>query len=124
MNNDIKKLEELYESISKPDFKDVDKDRNTKESFKKAADDSKKECKCGKECKCDNKKDSIKTESKYKELFAKVISEGYKTVCGTKINPQAQYICKMDDDTEKTLKGESVIKLQHKCKSVRAAHQK
>lgn len=123
MNTDIKKLEALYESIS-PANNNANKTLVT-EASKKSVKDSVKKCNCGKTCKCKSTKvDSMKTESNYKRLFAKIITEGQQTVCGTKIHPQAQYICKMDDGTEKTLKGESVLKLQHRCKSVRAAHQK
>lgn len=44
---------------AKPDFLDVDKDKNKKESFKKAVKDKEGKCdKCGKkDCGCDDKKD-------------------------------------------------------------------
>ena len=62
----------------------------------------------------------------FKDMFASVMNESKKqeTVCGTKINPSFQYNCVMKDGTEKVLKGESVIKMSDKLKSVKAAHKK
>ena len=62
----------------------------------------------------------------FKDMFAAVMNESakQKVVCGTKINPQAQYNCVMKDGAEKVLKGESVLGMSDKLKSVKAAHKK
>jgi hypothetical protein len=93
-------------SNDKPDYLDVDKDGDTKESFKKALKD----------------KEDLKEHSAFKRLYATVMNESQQKVCGTNINPKAQYKCIMKDGTEKTLKGESVIMMKDKCKSVEPAH--
>jgi hypothetical protein len=89
----------------KPDYLDADDDGNKKESMKKALKDKK-----------------LKENSKFKNLFLSVMNEA--TVCGTKINSQHQYNCVTKDGEEKVLKGESVIKMKDKLKSVKAAHKK
>lgn len=123
MNNDVKQLEELYllvEKKAKPDFLDVNKNGDKKEPLKQALKDKESsECSCKGSCKC---KKNVKENSRYRTLFNRILNEGHKTVCGVKINPNAQYNCVLDDGTPKVLKGESVIKLQHKCKSVKPAH--
>lgn len=93
---------------AKPDYMDVDKDGNKKESMKKALKDK-------------SKKNLVKEEGlSFKDLYNSVMLESKKqeTVCGTKINPAFQYNCVMKDGTEKVLKGESVLGLKDKLKSV------
>ena len=53
--------QKVYESKkAKPDFLDVDKDGNKKESLKKAVNDKKKGCSdCEGDCECDDKKESV-----------------------------------------------------------------
>ena len=62
----------------------------------------------------------------FKDMFAAVMNESKKqdVVCGTKVNPQAQYHCVTKDGKEKVLKGESVIGMKDKLKSVKAAYKK
>lgn len=70
------------------------------------------------------KKKEMKESSNFKSLYHSVMNEAQETVCGTKINPGAQYNCTMEDGSEKVLKGESVLKMKSKCKSVKPAHKK
>ena len=79
----------------KPDYMDVDKDGNKKESMKKAVKDK-------------AAKKTMKEGLSFKDLYNAVMNESKKqeVVCGTKVNPQFQYKCTMKDGTEKTLKGE------------------
>ncbi len=59
----------IYEKKAKPDFLDMDKDGNKKESFKKAVDDKKKGCsKCEGDCECDDKKDVKENHEQLDEL--------------------------------------------------------
>lgn len=90
---------------AKPDYLDVDGDGNTKEPLKKALKDK-----------------AMKESSNFKELFNRVISEA--TVCGCSITKGAQYDCVTKDGKEKVLKGESVLMMKDKLKSVKAAHKK
>lgn len=100
-------IEEAKKKAGKPDYLDVDEDGNKKESMKKALHDKKKK---------HLKEDGLT----FKDLFNRVMveSEKQEVVCGTKINPQFQYDCVMKDGTEKVLKGESVLGLKDKLKSV------
>lgn len=68
-------------------------------------------------------KKTMKEGLSFKDLYNAVMTESKKqeVVCGTKINPQFQYKCTMKDGTEKTLKGESVLGMKDKLKSVKAA---
>lgn len=93
----------------KPDYMDVDKDGNKKESMKKAVKDK-------------AAKKTMKEGLSFKDLYNAVMNESKKqeVVCGTKVNPQFQYKCTMKDGTEKTLKGESVLGMKDKLKSVKA----
>ena len=97
---------------AKPDFLYADKDGDKEESSKKAFKDK-------------NEKKSMKEGMSFKDLFKTIMNESeQKTVCGTKINPSFQYNCVMKDGKEKVLKGESVIGMSDKLKSVKAAHKK
>ena len=89
----------------KPDYLDVDKDGDKKESMKKALKDK-----------------AMKESSNFKELFLSVINE--ETCCGTKIFPSRQYVCTFDGQKGKVLKGESVLKNKSKITSCKPAHQK
>lgn len=101
-----KSLEESKKkSNAKPDYLDVDDDGDEKESMKKALKDK-----------------AMKESSKFKSLFMRIINE--EKVCGCAINKGAQYNCVTKDGEEKVLKGESVIMMKDKLKSVKAAHQK
>ena len=62
----------------------------------------------------------------FKDMFNSIMNESSKQegVCGTKINSEAQYNCVTKDGNEKTLKGESVVNMKDKLKSVKAAHKK
>ena len=62
----------------------------------------------------------------FKDMFNSIMNESSKqeVVCGTKINSEAQYNCVTKDGKEKTLKGESVVNMKDKLKSVKAAHKK
>jgi hypothetical protein len=90
---------------SKPDYLDVDKDGNKKEPMKKALKDK-----------------AMKESSSFKELFNRVMTEA--VVCGTKVNSQHQYNCVTKEGEEKVLKGESVVMMKDKLKSVKPAHKK
>ena len=77
-----------YESIlegKKPDFLDVDKDGDKKESFKKAAGDKKKECEdCGKEdCKCEKGKERKEKAEKSLPPWLKDKKEVKEGSCGS-----------------------------------------
>lgn len=89
---------------AKPDYMDVDEDGDKKEPMKKAL------------------KEKVKESSKFKSYFQKLMTES--TVCGTKVNSQHQYNCVTKDGEEKVLKGESVIMMKDKLKSVKPAHKK
>ena len=89
---------------AKPDYMDVDEDGDKKEPMKKAL------------------KDKANESSKFKTLFMSIINEA--EVCGCSVSKGAQYNCVMKDGTKKTLKGESVLMMKDKLKSVKAAHQK
>jgi hypothetical protein len=95
---------------AKPDYMDVDKDGNKKESMKKALKDK-------------SKTKSLKKEGlSFKDLYNVVMTESkQEVVCGTKINPSFQYNCVMKDGTKKVLKGESVLGLKDKLESVSKA---
>jgi hypothetical protein len=90
---------------AKPDYLDVDEDGDKKESMKKALKDK-----------------AMKESSNFKNLFMSIISEA--EVCGCPIKKGSQYNCVMKDGTKKVLKGESVLMMKDKLKSVKAAHQK
>ena len=89
----------------KPDHIDVDKDGNKKEPMKKALKDK-----------------AMKESSSFRDLFVSIINE--EKVCGCTINKGAQYNCVTKDGDEKVLKGESVIMMKDKLKSVKPAHKK
>jgi hypothetical protein len=89
---------------AKPDYLDVDEDGDDKESMKKALKDK-----------------AMKESSKFKNLFMSIINEA--EVCGCSIKKGSQYNCVMKDGTKKVLKGESVLMMKDKLKSVKAAHQ-
>ena len=97
---------------AKPDYMDVDKDGDKKESMKKALKD-----------KGEKKSSSLKKEGlSFKDLYNSVMTESkQEVVCGTKINPSFQYNCVMKDGTKKVLKGESVLGLKDKIKTVSKA---
>lgn len=90
---------------AKPDYLDVDEDGDEKESMKKALKDK-----------------AMKESSKFRNLFMSVINEA--EVCGCPISKGAQYNCITKDGEKKVLKGESVLMMKDKLKSVKAAHQK
>ena len=74
--NRFNAYEESLTEGKKPDFLDVDKDGDKKESFKKAESDKKKDCDCKEEpCDCD-KKDSKKDDKKDKKLPPWLQKEG------------------------------------------------
>ena len=89
----------------KPDYLDADKDGNKKEPMKKALKDK-----------------AMKESSSFKDLFMSIINE--EKVCGCTINKGAQYNCVTKDGDEKVLKGESVLMMKDKLKSVKPAHKK
>ena len=89
----------------KPDYLDMDGDGDKKEPMKKALKDK-----------------AMKESSKFKNLFVSVINE--EKVCGCTINKGAQYNCVTKDGDEKALKGESVIMMKDKLKSVKPAPKK
>lgn len=99
-------IEEKKKSKGKPDYLDVDGDGNKKEPMKKALKD----------------KEKMKESSRFKSLFMSILSE--ETVCGCNVKKGAQYNCVTKDGESKVLKGESVIMMKDKLKSVKAAHQK
>lgn len=153
----------------KPDYMDVDKDGDKKESMKKALNDKKKhqmkeqyssfknlydrvisekkreydlkgafhdESESNPQLKKDREKlekmrkersktkpYSLKKEGlSFKSLYNSVMIESkQEVVCGTKINPSFQYNCVMKDGTKKVLKGESVLGLRDKLKTVSKA---
>jgi hypothetical protein len=89
---------------AKPDYMDVDEDGDKKEPMKKALKDK-----------------AMKESSRFKSLFMSIINEA--EVCGCPIKKGSQYHCVMKDGTKKVLKGESVLMMKDKLKSVKAAHQ-
>ena len=102
----VKSLNEAKKAKKdKPDYLDVDKDGNKKESMKKALKDK-----------------PMKESSSFKELYNQVMTEA--VVCGTKVNSQHQYNCVTKDGEEKVLKGESVVMMKDKLRSVKPAHKK
>ena len=102
----VKSLNEAKKANKgKPDHIDVDKDGDKKESMKKALKDK-----------------AMKESSKFKDLFMTIINE--EKVCGCTINKGAQYNCTTKDGDKKVLKGESVIMMKDKLKSVKPAHKK
>lgn len=90
---------------AKPDYLDADGDGDKKESMKKAFKDK-----------------AMKESSKFKSLFMSIINEA--EVCGCPIKKGAQYHCVTKDGEKKVLKGESVLMMKDKLKSVKAAHEK
>lgn len=102
----VKSLNEAKKAKKdKPDYLDADGDGDKKEPMKKAFKDK-----------------AMKESSKFKDLFLAIINE--EKVCGCTINKGAQYNCVTKDGDKKVLKGESVIKMKDKLKSVKAAHTK
>lgn len=106
--NNREAVEESKKSAksSKPDYLDVDKDGNKKELMKKALKD----------------KETMEEGSKFASFFKKIMTES--VVCGTKINSQHQYDCITKDGESKVLKGESVVMMKDRLKSVKPTHKK
>lgn len=138
LNNNMRKtieeqLAEVYSSMlikesesAKPDYLDVDKDGNKKESMKKALKDEKcSSCGCNpkapkKGCTCKKDKSSTMKENvRFMDLCSSVLEEA-------KINREEQYDCEMEDGSSKKLKGESLIALKRagKVKSFKPAFKK
>ena len=102
----VKSLNEAKKAKNdKPDYLDADEDGDKKKSMKKALRDK-----------------AMKESSNFKDLFMAIINE--EKVCGCTINKGAQYNCVTKDGDKKVLKGESVIMMKDKLKSVKAAHKK
>lgn len=96
---------EAKKKAAKPDYLDADEDGDKKESMKKALKDK-----------------AMKESSKFRNLFMSIINEA--EVCGCPISKGAQYHCVTKDGEKKVLKGESVLMMKDKLKSVKAAHKK
>ena len=102
----VKSLNEAKKAKKgKPDYLDVDKDGNKKESMKKALKDK-----------------PMKESSNFKELYNQVMTEA--VVCGTKVHPSRQYTCTFDGKKGKILSGDSVLKNKEKITSCKPAHEK
>ena len=111
--NNQEKIEEAKKA-KKPAF--LFKKENEKEDSKKT----------GKKKTFPFNKKEMEEGLNFKDMFNLIMNESSKqeVVCGTKINPQGQYNCVTEDGKEKTLKGESVVGMRDKLKSVKVAHKK